>query len=316
VSAPAVAPALEFDGVSKWYGDRVAVADVSFTLSAGVTGLLGHNGAGKTTALKLCAGFAAASRGQVRLLGRDVRRDPSVFRDVGIVPDGDGLWPFLTAREVVEALARLRGVADPRAAAEVALGRVGLLDVADRRVGGFSKGMRQGVKLAQALAHEPQVLLLDEPLNGLDPARRREIVELIQILGEEGRTVLVSSHVLHEVERMAPRVVVLVNGRLVAEGETAAIRALIQERPRVVRVEAGGKELALGEALVGSGVVSALRRVDGALELETEDAERLARELPRLARDRGVTLARVQPLGDDLESVYAYLHARARGAAR
>jgi ABC-2 type transport system ATP-binding protein len=176
--------------------------------------------------------------------------------------------------------------------------------------------MRQGVKLAQALAHEPRVLLLDEPLNGLDPARRREIVELIHDLGEEGRTVLVSSHVLHEVERMAPRVVVLVNGRLVAEGETAAIRALIQERPRVVRVEAGERALALGEALVGGGVVSALRRVDGALELETEDAERLARELPRLARERGVTLARVQPLGDDLESVYAYLHARARGAAR
>ena len=310
------APALEFDGVSKWYGDRVAVADVSFTLGAGVTGLLGHNGAGKTTALKLCAGFATASRGQVRLLGRDVRRDPSVFRDVGIVPDGDGLWPFLTAREVVEAMARLRRVADPHAAADAALDRVGLLDVAERRVGGFSKGMRQGVKLAQALAHEPHVLLLDEPLNGLDPARRREIVELIHDLGEEGRTVLVSSHVLHEVERMAPRVVVLVNGRLVAEGETAAIRALIQERPRVVRVEAGERELALGEALVGGGVVSALRRIDGALELETEDAERLARELPRLARERGVTLTRVQPLGDDLESVYAYLHARARGAAR
>jgi len=310
------APALEFDGVSKWYGDRVAVADVSFTLGPGVTGLLGHNGAGKTTALKLCAGFAAPSRGQVRLLGRDVRHDASVFHDVGIVPDGDALWPFLTAREVVEALARLRRVADPRAAADAALGRVGLLDVAERRVGGFSKGMRQGVKLAQALAHEPQVLLLDEPLNGLDPARRRDMVDLIQALGEEGRTVLVSSHVLHEVERMAPRVVVLVNGRLVAEGETAAIRALIQERPRVVRVEAGGGELALGEALVGGGVVSALRRIDGALELETEDAERLARELPRLARERGVTLARVQPLGDDLESVYAYLHARARGAAR
>jgi ABC-2 type transport system ATP-binding protein len=310
------APALVFDGVSKWYGDRVAVADVSFTLGPGVTGLLGHNGAGKTTALKLCAGFAAASRGQVRLLGRDVRRDPSVFREVGIVPDGDGLWPFLSAREVVEAMARLRGVADPRTAAAVALDRVGLLDVAERRVGGFSKGMRQGVKLAQALAHEPRVLLLDEPLNGLDPARRRDIVDLIQALGEEGRTVLVSSHVLHEVERMAPRVVVLVNGRLVAEGETAAIRALIQERPRAVRVEAGGRELALAEALVGGGVVSALRRVDGALELETEDAERLAHELPRLARERGVTLARVQPLGDDLESVYAYLHARARGAAR
>jgi ABC-2 type transport system ATP-binding protein len=252
----------------------------------------------------------------VRLLGRDVRRDPSVFREVGIVPDGDALWPFLTAREVVVAMARLRRVADPHAAAQAALDRVGLLDVAERRVGGFSKGMRQGVKLAQALAHEPRVLLLDEPLNGLDPARRREIVELIHDLGEEGRTVLVSSHVLHEVERMAPRVVVLVNGRLVAEGETAAIRALIQERPRVVRVEAGERALALGEALVGGGVVSALRRVDGALELETEDAERLARELPRLARERGVTLARVQPLGDDLESVYAYLHARARGAAR
>jgi len=313
VTAPE--PALVFDAVSKWYGDRVAVADVSFGLRPGVTGLLGHNGAGKTTALKLCAGFAAPSQGTVRVLGRDARSDPSVFREVGIVPDGDAIWPFLRAREVVEALARLRGVADPVSAARDALDRVGLADVAERRVGGFSKGMRQGVKLAQALVHDPHVLLLDEPLNGLDPARRIHFVELVQELGAEGRTVLVSSHVLHEVERMAPRVVVLVNGRLVAEGGTAAIRALIQERPRAVRIEAAGRELVLGEALVGAGIVTSLRRVDGGLVLETDDADRLARDLPRLARERGVTLTRVQPLGDDLESVYTYLtdHARGRG---
>jgi ABC-2 type transport system ATP-binding protein len=305
-----------FEGVSKWYGDRVAVADLAFTLGPGVTGLLGHNGAGKTTALKLCAGFAVPSRGTVRILDRDARRDPGVYADVGIVPDGDAIWPFLTAREVVTALATLRRVPDPAAAAARALATVGMTEAADRPVGGFSKGMRQAVKLAQALVHDPPVLLLDEPLNGLDPARRRDVVELVQRLGAAGKTVLVSSHVLHEVERMAPRVVVLVNGRLVAEGATAAIRALIADRPRAVRVDAGDRTRALAQALVGTPGVESVRFEEGVALIETADVDGLAVAVPRLARELGATLQRVEPVGDDLESVYAYLHARARGTAR
>jgi ABC-2 type transport system ATP-binding protein len=304
------------DGVAKWYGDRVAVADVSFELAPGVTGLLGHNGAGKTTILKLCSGFAPPSKGDVRVMGLNPRTDPSAYRHLGITPDGDAIWPFLTAREVVVTLARLRGVDDPAAAAERAIGLVGMEDAIDRRVGGFSKGMRQAVKLAQALVHDPDVLLLDEPLNGLDPARRRHVVELVQQLGAAGKTVLVSSHVLHEVERMAPRVVVLVNGRLVAEGFTSEIRALIADRPRAVRIDAGPATRSLMARLVSvSGITSIHIGDDGAV-VEADDVDALARAIAPLAREIDATLRRVEPVGDDLESVYAYLHARARGAAR
>ena len=309
-------PTVEFRGVSKWYGDTVAVADVSFELRPGVTGLLGHNGAGKSTALKLCAGFAAADTGTVRMLGLDPKRDPAVHARLGIVPDTDGLWPFLTARRLVALCASMRDVPNPEAAAARALATVELEDAADRTVDGFSKGMRQRVKLAQALAHDPEVLLLDEPLNGLDPAQRRRIVELIRRLGAEGRTILVSSHVLVEVERMAPRVVVLVNGRLVAEGETLAIRALLEERPRTLRVEVADRVAELAQALIGARLAQAVRLDDGTLVAETDDLETLGRRLPVLAQAQGVTLRRVEPLGDDLESVYAYLTARARGRGR
>jgi ABC-2 type transport system ATP-binding protein len=305
-----------FAGVSKWYGDVVAVADVSFEVGPGVTGLLGHNGAGKTTALRLAAGLAAPSRGEVLVNRTDLRTDVSGYRGVGIVPADDELWPFLTARQLIRAMARLRRMPDADAATEAVIQRVGIAEFADRRVGGFSKGMRQAVKLSQALVHDPSVLLLDEPLNGLDPARRREVVGLIRELGDEGRTVIVSSHVLHEVERMAPRVVVLVNGRLVAEGETAAIRALIADRPRALRLDAGGGTRRLAEVLVGAGLVSSIRLEDGHVLVETDDPETLGLRLPPLARDNQLTLLRVEPVGDDLESVYAYLHARARGAAR
>jgi ABC-2 type transport system ATP-binding protein len=309
------APALTFEGVSRWYGDTVALADVSFELGPGVTGLLGHNGAGKSTALKLCAGFTQPSSGSVRVLGTDLAASPEAYRRIGIAHDRDALWPFLTARDLVALCARLRGVADPDAAAMRALAEVGLEDAADRKVKGFSHGMRQRVKLAQALAHDPELLLLDEPLNGLDPAQRRGVVALIQRLGEQGRTVLVSSHVLHEVERMAPRVLVLVNGHLVASGSTAAIRGLIADRPRSIRLEAT-EGRALARELVGAGLVESVRFDDGAIVVESSDVERLGRDLAGLARGVGARLRRVEPVGDDLESVYAYLHQRARGVGR
>ena len=309
------ADTLVFDRVSRWYGDTVALADVSFALGPGVTGLLGHNGAGKSTALKLCAGFTQPSTGSVRVLGADLARDQGTYTRIGIAHDRDALWPFLTARAMVALCARLRGVGDPEAAAGRALHEVGLEDAADRKVRGFSHGMRQRVKLAQALAHDPELLLLDEPLNGLDPAQRRHIVDLIVRLGEEGRTVLVSSHVLHEVERMAPRVLVLVNGHLVASGATQAIRDLIADRPRSIRLRTDDGR-GLGRELVGAGLVESVRFEDGAMVVEAGDVERLGRELPRIARDAGVRLRRMEPVDDDLESVYAYLHERARGVGR
>jgi ABC-2 type transport system ATP-binding protein len=310
------APAIEFTGVSRWYGDTVSLADVSFTADRGVVGLLGHNGAGKSTTLKLCAGFSSPSTGEVRIFGVNPRHHPGVYTRIGIVPDHSPPWPFLTAREVVELCARLHRVADYRGAAARALATVGLEEAAGRPVGDFSHGMRQRVKLAQALAHGPDLLLLDEPLNGLDPTQRGHVIELLTRLGEEGRTVIVSSHVLHEVERMAPRVLVLVNGHLVAEGSTAGIRRLISERPRRVHVSADGDARALARELLAAGQVDAVRLNDGTIEIETSDPAGLGRELPLAAVRAQALLTRVAPVGDDLESVYAYLHDRARGRAR
>ena len=300
---------------SKWYGDTVALSDVSFTLRPGVTGLLGHNGAGKSTTLGLLAGFVGASQGQVRVLGMDPRTEPDVHRRLGVVTDGEGLWPYLSARETVALLARQRGVTDVASATAAALEGVGLTDAADRRVAGFSKGMRQRVKLAQALVHDPQVLLLDEPLNGLDPAQRRADVELVRRLGAEGRTVLVSSHVLGEVERMADRLLVIVNGRLVAEGTAAGIRDLMTDRPRSVRIATDDAQRLAG-ALLAAGLVHSVQLDGDAMVVETSHAARLGSMLATVARDADVVLRRVVPVGEDLESVFSALTRAARGVAR
>lgn len=305
-------------GVSKWFGDTVALSDVSVDVGPGVTGLLGHNGAGKSTALQLLAGATRPSQGTVRVLGTDPHRDPRVHRGLGVVADGEGTWAHASARSQVEFLARQRGVKDPQGATRAALERVGLTVAADRRVGGYSKGMRQRVKLAQALVHDPQVLLLDEPLNGLDPAQRRADVDLVTALGAEGRTVLVSSHVLAEVERMADRVLVVVNGRLVAEGEPAGIRDLLVDRPRTVRLE-GVRVSELAGALLAQGLVDSVRRSTdgrGGVVVEAPRANALAEAIPAVARRTGTTLRRLEPVGEDLESTFAHLVRAARGAGR
>jgi ABC-2 type transport system ATP-binding protein len=290
---------LVFDGVSKWYGDTVAVAELTFAIGPGVTGLLGHNGAGKSTALKMLAGFARPSAGGVRVLDRDPATDRDLHRRVGVVTDADAIWPFLTPHGFVALAAEMRGVVDPGAAAERALATVELTDVATRAVAGFSKGMRQRVKLAA--------------LNGLDPAQRAHTVELVRRLGADGRTILVSSHVLHEVERMAPRVLVLVNGRLVAEGDTSGIRALLADRPRTIRIEAGTHAATMAQGLIGAGVVESVRLDGPAIVVETQDPDGLARRVAPIARDAGAVIDRIEPLDDDLESVYTYLQARSRG---
>lgn len=295
------------DHVSKWFGDVVAISEVSFHIGRGVTALLGPNGAGKSTMLRMIAGLTPPSQGSVRVLGHDPHRDLALTRKVGLVPQQDGLFESLTALEFVRLAAVLQRVNDPRTAAEESLREVGL-DIGDgRRVASFSKGMRQRVKIAQAIVHDPDVLILDEPLTGLDPRQRVHLIELFQQLGAAGRTVVVSSHVLDEVERFGSRVLVLAQGRLAAEGDFHAIRELMDDRPHRIRVRADRPRAVASGLLASDGVVAV--RLDGhdTVIVDTIDAPRFRRAIAGTVADAHARLFEVMPLDDDLESVFRYL---------
>lgn len=292
--------------LSKWFGQKVAVSDVSVTFGPGVTGLLGPNGAGKTTLLRIVTGLQRPSSGSVEVLGTDPRQDVSLYRRLALVPEDEAVYGRLTARQFIRLNADLRGVADPGAAVERSIATVELADAADRHLGGFSKGMRQRAKVAAALVTEPEILVLDEPLNGADPVQRASLISLFVRLGAEGRTVIVSSHVLSEVERMASRIVAMVDGRLAAVGTVVQLREAMTDRPRLVRVDSDdGRRLAA--ALIAMDGVDGIHLRRGTLEIETSDARILARRLPTLASEAGVALQRVEPTDESLESVFRYL---------
>jgi ABC-2 type transport system ATP-binding protein len=300
-------PQVVVEGVSKWFGSLVAVSDVSFEVGPGVTALLGPNGAGKSTMLRMLCGLARPSRGTIRVLGRDPRADVGVTRSIGLVPQQETVFEPLTALAFVRLTAVLHGLPDPEGAAASALGTVGLDPADPRRLPAYSKGMRQRVKVAQALVHDPAVLMLDEPLTGLDPRQRADMVVLFRRLGAEGRCVLVSSHVLEEVQRLGSRILVMSQGRLAAAGDFRELRALMDDRPLRVRVRTNRPRELAGALLEGGTIVGA--RLDGeqVLELDTNDARELARALAPNARDRGASLLEVVPLDADLEGVFHYL---------
>ena len=292
--------------LSKWFGPKVAVSEVSIGFGPGVTGLLGPNGAGKTTLLRVVAGLQRPSQGQVTVLGVNPRTDSAVYQKMSLVPEDEAIYERLTARQFVELVARLTHVDDPKGRAEAVLGTVELLDSADRKLGGFSKGMRQRAKVAAALVTDPEVLLLDEPLNGTDPVQRAQLIELFRDLGVAGRTVIVSSHVLVEVERMADRVVAMVDGRLAAVGSVPTIRAAMTDIPRQVFIECS-EPRTLASALIGTDGVVGVHVEDSQLRIEASDAGGLARLLPQIALDSGITISKVEPLDESLESVFRYL---------
>ncbi len=292
--------------LSKWFGPKVAVSEVSIGFGPGVTGLLGPNGAGKTTLLRVVAGLQRPSQGEVTVLGVNPRTDSTVYQRMSLVPEDEAIYERLTGREFVELAARLARIDDPTGRAEAALGTVELLDSAHRKLGGFSKGMRQRAKVAAALVTDPEVLLLDEPLNGTDPVQRAQLIELFQDLGSAGRTVIVSSHVLVEVERMAERVVAMVDGRLAAVGSVPTIRAAMTDIPRQVFIECSEPRI-LASALIGTDGVVGVHVEDSQLRIEASDAGGLARLLPQIALDSGITISKVEPLDESLESVFRYL---------
>jgi ABC-2 type transport system ATP-binding protein len=293
--------------VSVWFGPKVALSELSCSFGPGVTGLLGPNGAGKTTLMRAITGLTPVNQGIVRIEGRDPRHDRQVHGRMALVPEDEAVPAALTARQFVRYVADLHRIPE-RDAPDDALRTVGLLDVADRRVDGFSKGMRQRTKVAAALVSRPAVLVLDEPLNGADPVQRLHLIALFKQLGADGHTVIVSSHVLHEIERLAERVIVLIHGRLAAAGSHRAIRDTMDDRPRHVLVRSDdGRRLAA--SLVGLESVAGVT-IDGSrdgLVIQTVHARELATALPRLARTAAVRLLEVRALDDSLESLFREL---------
>ena len=292
-------------GVSVWFGQKVALTDLSCSFGPGVTGLLGPNGAGKTTLMRALVGLLRPNEGDVAVLGRDPHTDRAVQRSIALVPEDEAVPAALTARQLVRYTAALHRVGD-RGLPDRCLDTVGLLDVANRKVRGFSKGMRQRAKVAAALVTEPRILVLDEPLNGADPMQRVALIDLFQTLGRQGRTVIVSSHVLHEVERLAGRQIVIIRGRLAAAGDHRAIRDALADRPRSVLVRTPEARRLAGH-LVGMDAVRGVT-VDGTtVVVSSPRAGELAELLPVAAREAGARLHEVRPLDDSLESVFREL---------
>jgi ABC-2 type transport system ATP-binding protein len=302
------AATIEFVRASRWYGPVIALNDITTQVQPGVTGLLGPNGAGKSTFLKLAAGQLAPSQGDVRVLGLPAWGSPQLYRRLGLSPDSDAFWEQLTGTQFLVALLRLGGFDDAecRRRSEAALELVSLADAGSRRVGGYSKGMRQRLRVAQALAHDPDVVLLDEPLTGMDPINRRRVIELVKRLGREGKTVLVSSHILHEVEAMTRRVLLIHNGRIMAEGNVAEIRDLLDEHPHTLTLRAR-EPRRLAQALVAAPhVLSLTFSADGEwLTVQTARPDDLYALIQEPAVACGVR--EMYATDDDLESVFRYL---------
>ncbi len=298
---------IRVEAVSRWFGSVVAVSDVSFAVEPGITGLLGPNGAGKTTLLRMMTGLAEVSDGSITMFGQPVRDNPPLYRRIGVMSEHETVYPFMKGRDFVRMMANLRQVDDPGAAAERAIGLVDLAAAAELPMGTYSRGMKQRIRLAATIVHDPEVLILDEPLNGADPRQRVHFQSLLRRFAAEGRTIVLSSHILEEVEQIADTVLLIINGKLAASGGFRAIRAALDKRPYHVRVVADApRELAA--AVVRLESVDAVNvDPDGAIIVLSRKVRELQMELPKLARDAGIGLRRVEPLDDSLESVFGYL---------
>ncbi len=297
---------LLLDSVSRWYGNVVAVNDISFEIGPGITGLLGPNGAGKTTLLHLMAGFLVPSAGTVRLDEASTWRNPDIYRHIGFVPEREAVHDFLSGRQFVVAAARLHDLPNAAEAAERAIAMVDLADAAGRAIGGYSKGMRQRIKVAAALVHDPPVLILDEPFNGMDPRQRLHMMNLLRRMAADGRTILFSSHILEEVERLSDRVLVVVAGRLAASGDFRRIRRLMTDRPHSFTVRSSD-DRALGRELLAEPDVSSVELRDGMLTVRTSDYGALTRAVAPAAQRAGASLLELRPADESLESVFSYL---------
>jgi ABC-2 type transport system ATP-binding protein len=297
---------LQLHQVSRWYGNVVAVNGISMAVGPGVTGLLGPNGAGKSTLIHMMGGFLPASSGTVTLDGTPIWKNPQVYRHIGLVPERESAFDFLTGSQFVLSMAKLHKLPQPGAAAQRALALVEMEHAKDRVIGTYSKGMKQRIKMASALVHDPAVLLLDEPFNGMDPRQRLQLMDLIRAMAAEGRTVLFSSHILEEVERLANHIEVMVAGRHAASGDFRAIRRLMTDRPHVFVVRSSD-DRTLASAIIADGSARSVQLSEAGLQVEAVDFRRFTWLLPQVARKEGVRLLEVSPADESLESVFSYL---------
>jgi ABC-2 type transport system ATP-binding protein len=301
------ASVIQVDRVSRWFGPVVAVSDITFSIAPGITGLLGPNGAGKTTLLRMMTGLAETSSGTVTMFGQPVRNNPPLYKRIGVMSEHETVYGFMKGREFVKMMGRLRGVQNIDTAADKAIALVDMADAQNRPMDTYSRGMRQRMRLAATLVHEPEVLILDEPLNGADPRQRVHFQHLLRKLASEGKTIVLSSHILEEVEQLAETVLLIVNGKLAASGGFRAIRAALNQRPYHVRILCDAPRQ-LASQIVGLASVDAVNvDPDGALVVLSRNVLDLQIELPKLAQRASIRLRRVEPLDDSLESVFGYL---------
>lgn len=299
---------LHIDHTSRWFGNVVAVNDITMDIGPGVTGLLGPNGAGKSTLINMMGGFLPPSTGSVTLDGAPIWRNQEAYKEIGLVPEREGMYDFLTGWDFVLANAELHKLSDPAAAARKALATVEMEQAQDRKISTYSKGMRQRVKMASALVHDPSVLLLDEPFNGMDPRQRMQLMQLLRQMGDSGRTVLFSSHILEEVEQLASHIEVVVAGRHAASGDFRKIRRLMTDRPHRYLVRSSD-DRRLAAALIADASTAGIELDwnEKALQIQAIDFGRFTQVLPRLAREHGIRLYTVSPSDESLESVFSYL---------
>ena len=303
------AAVVQTDHLSKWYGQVIGLNDISLTIAGGITGLLGPNGAGKSTLLKLITGQLKPSKGSVKVLGESVWGNPAIFRRLGLCPEQDAFYDRMTGHEWVTALLRLHGYGERDASdkAMASLEQVDLLEAANKRIGAYSKGMRQRVKLAQAIAHEPELLILDEPLSGMDPIGRRKTIRMIREWGRAGKSIIVSSHILHEVEALTSDILLMHHGRVLAEGNVHQIRDLIDEHPHTVCLRSK-QPRALATTLVASDDVLSVRFEEDAVFVQTAKPDAFyARVTEMAATNGGGDIYEITSPDDNLQAVFEYL---------
>jgi len=305
-AAATAVPALAVQGISRWYGNVVAVNDISFALGPGITGLLGPNGAGKSTLLHMLSGLLKPSSGQATVRGESAWENPQIYRYVGLVPEKESVYPFLSGLEFVKLSARLHGLPDVDGASMAALAEVDMLDAKDRATGTYSKGMKQRVKIAAAIVHKPSILILDEPFNGADPRQRLRMMDMLREMARNGATILFSSHILEEVERLAENVLVVVAGRLAASGDFREIRRLMTDRPHALMVRSSDNRRLAASLIAEASVFGT--EIDGeSLVVRCSDLGTFSHVMPRLAKEAGVKVFELAPTDESLESVFSYL---------